>query len=127
MGDSKAYIRNSDEKGSINISEEVIAVITAAATMEVEGVHSLFFSYGKEPAKALSKKALSRGIKLHIDGDVVTIDVYLIASIGYCVNEIGADVQRAVATAVEATVGITVNAVNVHVCGVSLKKNKQNT
>jgi len=124
MGESKGYIRNTDEKGSINISDEVVAVVAAAATMDVDGVYSLFFSYGKEPANMLSRKVLARGVKLHIDGDDVAIDVFVIASIGYAVNEVGADIQRAVASAVEAAVGVTVSAVNVHICGVSLKKSK---
>ena len=124
MGESKGYIRSSDEKGSINISEEFIAVIAASAVIEVDGVYSLFFSYGKDGVNALSKKALSRGVRLHIEGDDVIIDVYIIASIGYSVNLVGADIQRAVISAVEAAVGVTVSAVNVHICGVSLKKAK---
>ena len=124
MGESKGYIRNSDEKGSINISEEVVAVVAAAAAIEVDGVYGLFYSHGKELTNALSKKVLSRGVKLLIDGDDVSIDVYIIAYIGHSVNEVGADIQRAVASAVEAAVGVSVSAVNVHICGVSLKKNR---
>ncbi|MCL2151677.1 MAG: Asp23/Gls24 family envelope stress response protein [Oscillospiraceae bacterium] len=124
MAESKEYIRINDEKGSINISVEVVAVIAAAATIEVEGVHSLFFSYGKEPTNMLSKKALSKGVKLTIEGDDITADVYIVASIGYPVNEIGVDVQKAVISAVESTLGVKVSTVNVNICGVSLKKTK---
>jgi uncharacterized alkaline shock family protein YloU len=124
MPESKEYFRINDEKGSINISEEVVAVIAAAAAIEVDGVHSLFFSHGKEPANMLSKKALSRGVRLNIEGDDVTVDVYVVATIGYSVNEVGADIQKAVISAVESTLGIKVGTVNVNICGVSLKKNK---
>jgi uncharacterized alkaline shock family protein YloU len=124
MPESKEYIRINDEKGSINISEEVVAVIAAAATIEVDGVHSLFFSYGKEPTNMLSKKALSKGVRLNIDGDEITVDVYVIATIGYSVNEVGVDIQRSVISAVESTLGVKVSKVNVNICGVSLKKNK---
>jgi len=124
MGESKAYIRNTDEKGSINISEDVIAVIAAAATMEVKGVHSMFASYSKELTNVLNKKAMTRGVKLHIDGDDVTIEVHIIVLIGYSVNEVGEDIQRAVISTVEDAVGVKVSAVNVHICGVSLKKTK---
>ena len=124
MGENKGYIRNADEKGSINISEDVIAVIAAAATIEVDGVYSLFASYGKELTNMLNKKILSKGVKLHIDGDDAAIDLYIIASIGYSVNEVGAQIQRSVISAVESAVGVKVSAVNVHICGVSLKKHK---
>lgn len=124
MGESKGYIKNIDEKGSINISDEVVAVIAAAATMDVDGVYCLFSSYGKELTSMLSKKALSKGVKMHIDGEDIIIDVYIIALVGFSVNEVGANIQRAVMSAVEAAVGVTVGAVNVHICGVSLKKAK---
>jgi len=124
MGENKGYIKNTDEKGSINISEDVIAVIAAAATVEVEGVHGLFYSHGREVANKMGKRVLSKGIKLNIEGDDVAIDVYVMAEMGFSVSEIGAEIQRVVASAVEAAVGVTVSAVNVHICGVALKKNK---
>ena len=123
MAESKGYIKNNDTKGSINISEDVVAVIAASATMEVEGVQGLFYSAGKELVSMVSKKGLSRGVRLHIDGDNVAIDVYILAEIGYPVSDVGADVQKAIISAVEAAVGVTVTAVNVHICGVSLRKN----
>lgn len=124
MGENKGYIRNTDEKGSINISEDVVSVIAAAAVSEVEGVHGLFFSPGKELTNMLGRKGMSRGIKLLIDGDDLEIDVYIVADMGYSVSEVGAEIQKAVMSAVEAAVGVAVNSVNVHICGVSLKKNK---
>ena len=124
MGENKGYIKNTDEKGSVSISEDVVAVIAATAAMEVEGINSLFPSHGKELTDVISKKALSRGVKMHIEEDKITIDVHIIATIGYPVNEVGAEIQKAIKSAVEATIGVTVSAVNVHICGVSLKKKK---
>ena len=124
MGESKGYVKRSDENGSINISEDVVAVIAATAAMEVEGVNGLFFSTGKELTNLVSKKGLSRGVRLLIYGDDVTIDVYILAEIGYPVSEVGAEVQKAVISAVEAAVGVTVTAVNVHISGVTLRKSK---
>ena len=124
MGDSKEYIRTSDERGSINISEDVVAVVAASAAVDVEGVHGLFFTSGKELSNMVGKKGMSKGIKLLIDGDNVTIDVFIITKIGHSVSEVGMEVQKTVMCAVEAAVGVAVTAVNVHVCGVSLKKSK---
>jgi len=124
MAEGKGYIKNSDDKGSVNISEDVVAVIAAAAAVEVEGVHGPFVSHGKEITNMLGRRALSRGVKLHIEGDVVTVDVHLIAEMGYSVNDVGMHVQKAVITAIEDAVGVTVSAVNVHICGIASKKNK---
>ena len=41
MSDSRDYVSRSDELGNIHISEEVLAAISAAAALEVEGVSSL--------------------------------------------------------------------------------------
>ena len=124
MADGKEYIKSSDEKGSINISEEVVAVIAAAAAMEVEGVHGLFYSHSKDITNMLGKKGLSRGVRLVIDDAEVTLDIYVIAQVGFSVREVGEQIQKTVMSAVEAAVRIKVNAVNVHICGVALKKNK---
>ena len=124
MGESKEYIKNSDEKGSINISEDVVAVIAAAATTDVEGVHGLFFAHGKDLSNMIGKKGLSKGVKLTIDGDDIMIDVFIMVDMGYSVSEVGAEVQKEVMSTIDAAVGIAVKAVNVHVCGVSLKKSK---
>ena len=122
MGEQKGYIRKEDEKGSVNISEEVIAVIAATATVEVEGVHGLFISHGKELTSVNGRKGLFKGVKLTIEGGDVTVDVHVVAEMGFSVNEIGEEVQKAIISAIEAAVGVTVSEVNVHICGVSIKK-----
>ena len=124
MGEQKGYIKNSDEKGSINISEEVVTVIAASAAMEVEGVQGLFYSHGKELTHMIGKKGFARGVQLCIEGDEITVDVYLVTEMGYSVSEVGAGVQKAVISAIEDTVGAKVRAVNVNICGVALKKNR---
>ena len=125
MPESKGYIISSDEKGSISISEDVVAVIAASAAMDVEGVYEPFFSHGKDFGNMLGKKVLPKGIKLNIDGDGVTIEVSIITEMGYSVSEVGAQVQRAVISAVEDAVGVSVNAVNVFICGIALRKKEK--
>jgi len=124
MGENKGYIRNADEKGSINISEDVVAIIAASAAMEVQGVHALYYSHGKELTHKLGKKGFAKGVKLVFDGDNITVDVHIVAEMGSSVSEVAAEIQKAVISAVEGAVGAKVCAVNVHVCGVALKKSK---
>jgi len=124
MPESKGYIKSSDEKGSINICQNVVAVIAAAAAVENDGVYGLYQSPGRELTTVSGKKGLSRGIRININDDNITVDVYFIAKLGYAVNEVGEAVQKAVKAAIEEAVGATVSAVNIHICGVSLKKAK---
>jgi len=125
MAEIKGYIKNSDEKGSINICQNVVAVIAAAAAVDNDGVHGLYQSPGRELTTVSSKKGISKGVKISLDDDSnITVDVSLIANMGFPVNEVGEAVQKAVKNAIEEAVGATVNAVNVSICGVSLKKAK---
>jgi uncharacterized alkaline shock family protein YloU len=125
MGESKGYIKTSDDKGSISICQDVVAVIAAAAAMDVDGVHGLYQSPGRELTTVSGKKGLSRGIRIHIENDNITADVYLIAEMNYPISEIGTKVQQAVMSAIEEAVGKRVMTVNIHISGVSLKKAKQ--
>jgi len=125
MADSKGYIRNTDDKGSINICQNVVAVIAASAAVENDGVYGLYQSPGKELTTVSGNRGISKGIRINIDGDKVTVDVHLITNLGYSVKEVGEAVQKAVKTAIEEAVGANVSAVNIHICGVSLKKAKQ--
>jgi len=122
MGDYKGYIRTVDENGSISISEDVISAIVATAAAEVEGVHSLYYSPSKEATQAISKKEIARSVKLTIDGDYISVDVYVLIAKNHSVSEVGVEIQKAVMSAVDDTAGIAVTAVNVHICGIALKR-----
>ena len=68
MGEGKEYVSRSDELGNIHISEEVLAVIAAAAALEVEGVGGLAANLGTDLAELLGKKTgePSRIITCHL-------------------------------------------------------------
>ena len=68
MSDSKDYVSRADELGNIHISEEVLAAISAAAALEVEGVSSLGSQGKKNPARAVH-------IKLEEEKVVVSMSV----------------------------------------------------
>ena len=125
MSEHKTYIRTTDENGSINISEDVIAAIVAAAATETKGVFSLYYSASKEAAHKISRKEISKSVKLEIDGNNIGVNVYILLSKGYSANEVGVDVQKSVINAVEDAAGVKVREVNVHICGVVLKNKPQ--
>lgn len=124
MGENKEYVTHPDDKGSINISEEVIAIIAASAAAETDGVASLSASLGKDIAELLGKKSLSKGVRIAVEGESVKADIYIMAKLGVAVNKVAAAVQEAVAQAVESMTGLTISEVNVHVCGISLERDR---
>lgn len=124
MGENKEYVTYPDEKGSINISEEVIAIIAANAAAEVEGVASLSASLGKDIAELLGKKNISKGVKISVEEEAVTADVFIMVKIGCAVNEVGMKVQESVISAIQDMTGFEIAAVNVHICGISFDKER---
>ena len=120
MAENKEYISRADEMGTIHISEEVLAVIAAAATLEVEGVGSM--AAGKDLGELLGKKNMSKGVRISVEDETVTVDVSLMVKYGNPVMEVAQKVQEAVTAAVEATSSLTVAGVNVNVCGVTFEK-----
>ena len=121
MAENKEYVTHSDEKGSVNISEDVICVIAAAAVADIEGVAG-FVSQGKDLGDMLGKKNISKGVKVDIKDDNVTVNTFVSLRQGYPVAETAQAVQEAVKNAVESMTGLSVPAVNVTVCGIVFGK-----
>ncbi|HIY16324.1 MAG TPA: Asp23/Gls24 family envelope stress response protein [Candidatus Intestinimonas stercorigallinarum] len=122
MGEGKEYVSRSDELGNIHISEEVLAVIAAAAVLEVEGFGGLAANLGTDLAELLGKKNLSRGIHIQVEEETVTVDLSILVKYGYTIPDVARAVQEAVASSIEATSGLPVAAVNVNVGGVVFEK-----
>ena len=122
MGEGREYDSRPDALGNIHISEEVLAVIAAAAVLEVEGIGGLAANLGTDLAELLGKKNLSRGIHIQVEDENVTVDLSILVKYGYTIPDVARAVQEAVAGSIEATSGLTVAAVNVNVGGVVFEK-----
>ena len=116
MGESKDYVSRSDELGNIHISEEVLAAISAAAALEVEGVSSL-----TNP----SKKNAAKGVHIKLEEDKVVVTLSVLMSYGHTIPEMGRAVQEAVKNAIESMTGLEVAAVNISVGGIVFPPKEQ--
>lgn len=121
MADS--YITTVTEKGNINISEDVIAVMVGAAIAEVDGVDGVSNTVGNEIMDLIGKRTLAKGVKVTIEDERVIIDVLIMVCFGCVITEVARNVQTAVANALESMTGLC-PMVNVHVSGVSFSKTK---
>lgn len=118
MSENEKYISRADEMGNINISQDVLAVIAAAAAMEVEGVGGMTAGLGTDVAELVGRKVLAKGVRLSMEEEQVRIDLSLLVKFGHAVPDVARAVQDAVSSAVENTSGLTVRCVNVTVTGV---------
>ena len=122
MAEGREYISRPDEMGEINISEEVLAMIAAAAALDVEGVSALGSGLGSDLSNVTTRKSLAKAVRLSVEEDKVTVDIALLVSYGYAVTDVAKAVQDAVISAVENTSGLHVASVNVSVTGVTFHK-----
>lgn len=111
MAENK-YITQTQENGTVLISEEVLVNIISLAVAEVEG------------AELSGKPGINwgKGIKLIIDEEhFVTVKCYINVDFNQSVVAVAANVQENVALALESMAGVTVREVNVSIVGVSRK------
>ena len=116
---NKEYVTCSEELGNIHISEEVLAGIAAAATLEVEAVSGLAANLGSDLAELLGKKNLAKGVRVKMEEEKVEVELSVLMAYGYTIPEMGKNVQDAVKNAIESMTGLEVATVNVNVAGVS--------
>ena len=116
MADTKQYITQKQDNGSVMISEDVIATIVAHAVKDVDGVAGLSAKPGVD---VLAKKGWGKGIKITIDQqDALSIECYILVVYGRPVVSVATAAQDAIVTAVESIAGVTAASVNVNVSGI---------
>ena len=96
MSENKEYVSRSDELGNIHISEEVLAAITAAAALDVEGVSGLAANLGSDIAELLGKKNLAKGVHVRMEDDKVEVELSVLMGYGHTIPEIGRAIQDGV-------------------------------
>lgn len=119
-------LEESTENEGIQISNDVIAVISGVAVSEVQGVSSMAGGFAGGISEVLSgKKNLAKGIKVDKDENKVKIDVNIIVEYGTRIPDVAFEIQNRVKTSVENMTGLKVEEVNVHVQGVNTDSSKE--
>ena len=119
MAEYKQYITQTQENGSVMISEDVVATIVEHALVDVEGVAGLDTKPGADIADLIGKKTWARGLKIQIsENNELVISCNVVIFYGHSVVEVANAVQAAVRSAVESMTGVQVEKINVNVCGI---------
>ena len=110
------------EFGHVNISDDVIGIITNIAASEIKGI-TLQGSFAGDIAEILGKKNMTKGVRINITEDnVVTVDLNVIVDFGVVIPDVAWKVQDKVKTSIEEMTDLKVQAVNVNVQGINLEK-----
>ena len=115
-------IHENGKIGEVQIADEVVAVIAGLAATEVKGVAATSGNVTNELAGKFGKKNLSKGIKVLVSPDSVSVDMALTLDYGYGIPETAKQVQEKVKLAIENMTGLLVKEVNVRIAGVNIVK-----
>ncbi|MDR1530883.1 MAG: Asp23/Gls24 family envelope stress response protein [Clostridiales bacterium] len=117
-------IKNGTGIGQIQIADEVIAVIAGTAALEIEGVAGMAGNITGDIAERLGRKNFSKGVKVEVKDESVTVELSLTVKFGCRVQEVSTEVQKRVKAAVETMTGLAVQDVNIIVSGIIHDKEK---
>lgn len=109
-----------EQNGTITFANEVLATIAGLAACDIEGVAGMVGSLKDGFTGILGKKNLSKGVKVAVNENVVSVDVRIIVNYGVIVPDVCGNIQRSVKNALETMTGLSVAAVNIMVEGVKV-------
>ena len=129
MADKKdlreAYtICDNQSVGKVQIADEVVAIIAGLAATEVKGVAAMAGNITNELVGKLGMKNLSKGVKIDVLDEVVSVDMDLILQYGYNIPDTCKKVQDRVKTAIENMTGLQVSDVNISIASVELEQTR---
>ena len=108
--------------GEVRIADEVVAIIAGLAAKEVDGVDSMAGNITNELVGKLGMKNLSKGVKVDVTEEHVSVDLSLNIKYGYNIPDVSERVQDRVKSAIENMTGLTVLDVNIRIAGVNINE-----
>ncbi len=123
---NKSYVlRENENIGSVQIADDVVAMIASLAATEVEGVSSMAGTITNELMSKVGVKKLTKGVKVDVLGSEVKVDLAVLMEYGYHIPMTCQKVQERVKNAIENMTGLTVTDVNVRIAGVNMNADRQ--
>lgn len=120
--EEKIYFDFQAETGRVRIAADVVAAIASGSACEVEGIAALAAS-APDIADMLIKKSGTSGVNVEkIDESSCSITITATGLYGSTMTEVAKNVQQKVKADIESMTGLTVNAVNVYIAGISFDK-----
>ena len=124
--DNNAVNLNGDTLGSVQIANDVVAIIAGLAATEVDGITAMAGNISNELMSKVGYRSLTKGVKVDIDNGQVKVELSLRMDYGHNIPSTCAKVQDRVKTTIENMTGLEVVNVNVRIAGVDMLKGKKN-
>ncbi|MBR1691382.1 MAG: Asp23/Gls24 family envelope stress response protein [Lachnospiraceae bacterium] len=114
-------LNKDDNSGSVQIADDVVAMIAGIAATEVDGVSAMVGNITNELMSKVGMKKLTKGVKVDVLENTVSVDLVINIEFGYNIPETCRNVQSKVKSAIENMTGLEVTDVNIRIAAVNMK------
>lgn len=112
-----------NEHGIVSIDNEVITRIAGLAAMDCYGIVGMAIKNVKDGfVQLLKRESITKGIKLNINENKVSLDFHIIVEYGTNISAIADNLINTVKYKIEDTIGLEVEHINIFVEGVRVDK-----
>lgn len=111
-----------EQGGSITFANDVLATIAGIAACDIPGVAGMSGGFKDGIVELLGKKNFTKGIKITVKENAVTVDIQIVVDYGVSVPEVCKNIQDSVSKALETMTGLAVSAINISIQGVKFKE-----
>jgi len=104
-----------EKLGKVTIAPEVLITIARLTTLSTPGVVRMSTDWMGNVNRLLGRTSSGGGVRIEVEDEAVTVDLYVIVEPGVNMYNLGQAVQAEVTRAVHDMVGVAVRAVNIHI------------
>ena len=115
-------LREDEGNGTVQIADDVVAVIAGLAATEVKGVAAMAGNITNEVMSKVGRKNLAKGVKVSVNGKRAKIALAIMMEYGYNIPGTCSRVQEKVKSTVENMTGLTVTDVDIRIASVEMRK-----
>ena len=111
----------SNSFGNITYTDELLSNMAGLATMECYGVVGMASRRAMDGIVELLKgENLSKGVKVNAEGQVVTIDLFVVLEYGISLSAVATNIMDTVKYKVETLTGLEVRKINVTISDIRI-------
>ena len=111
--------------GKVEIAPEVIEVIAGIAATEVKGLYAMRGTFATGVAERLGKQTHSKGVKVELTEDGITIDVYCILNFGSSIPKIAQRLQTTIRQSLKTMTQLDIAEINIHIVGINMDEKEE--
>lgn len=108
--------------GRVEVAPSAIATLVAEAVKECYGVVGMSGRGFLDDLAGSLHRGSPRGIDVQVSGERVIVDIWVVIEYGMRITEVADGIMRRVHFTLAQTLGLTVDAVNVHVQGLRVSE-----